>query len=306
MSRGLAASARGDWSDGLFYLMVLSAHAGLAYLLAAVVARDLYRQGYGRVQAGGSSRRRLDWSGFDALFHRLFGFLPRPIRLLILKDLRTFRRDPAQWSQFLIFFGLLAFYFANIRRLSYDGQSPYWRNLVSFLNLAVTALLLSTFTSRFIFPLLSLEGRNFWVLGLLPLKRESILWGKFAFASGISLVATEVLVVLSDLMLAHGRRDHRASRGDGGRALPGPLGDQRRPGGPPAEPQGERPLEDRRRVRRDAEPARQPGLHPLDRDGPRPALPPLLRRPRRRRPRRRPPSRRASSTSGWAWPSSPA
>jgi ABC-2 type transport system permease protein len=62
-------------------------------------------------------------------------------------------------------------------------------------------LILSTFTSRFIFPLLSLEGRNFWVLGLLPLKREAILWGKFAFASGISLVATEGLVILSDLML---------------------------------------------------------------------------------------------------------
>ena len=53
------------------------------------------------------------------------------------------------------------YYFVNIRRLSYDVQSPYWRNLVSFLNLAVTALILSTFTSRFIFPQLSLEGRNF-------------------------------------------------------------------------------------------------------------------------------------------------
>ena len=145
--------------------MVLTAHAGLAYLLAAVVARDLYRLGYSRVQGGRSSRRRIGWYGLDAVFHRVFFFLPRPIRLLILKDLRTFRRDPAQWSQFLIFFGLLAFYFVNIRRLSYDVQSPYWRNLVSFLNLAVTALILSTFTSRFIFPLLSLEGRNFWVLG---------------------------------------------------------------------------------------------------------------------------------------------
>ena len=181
-----------------------SAHAGLAYLIAAVVARDLYRLGYGRVQGGRSSRRRIGWYGLDAAFHRVFFFLPNPIRLLILKDLRTFRRDPAQWSQFLIFFGLLAFYFVNIRRLSYDVQKPYWRNLISFLNLSVTALILSTFTSRFIFPLLSLEGRNFWVLGLLPLKRESILWGKFAFSSGISLVATEVLVVLSDLMLRMG------------------------------------------------------------------------------------------------------
>jgi len=204
MSLGLVASARGDWSTGLFYLGIISAHAGVAYLLAAVVARDLYRIGYGRVQGGRSSRRRWGWYGLDTAFHRVFFFLPNEIRLLILKDLRTFRRDPAQWSQFLIFFGLLAFYFVNIRRLSYDVEKPYWRNLISFLNLSVTALILSTFTSRFIFPLLSLEGRNFWVLGLLPLKRESILWGKFAFSSGISLVATEILVVLSDLMLRMG------------------------------------------------------------------------------------------------------
>jgi ABC-2 type transport system permease protein len=198
---GLIASARGDFTTGLFYLRVLAAHAFLAYLVAAVVSRDLYRSGYSRVHEQRSSRRKAGLYAVDAFFHRVFFFLPRPIRLLILKDLRTFRRDPAQWSQFLIFFGLLAFYFVNIRRLSYDLQSPYWRNLVSFLNLGVTALILSTFTSRFIFPLLSLEGRNFWVLGLLPLRREAILWGKFVFASGIALVATEFLVVLSDLML---------------------------------------------------------------------------------------------------------
>ncbi len=201
MSAGLLASARGDWPRSGYYLMVLSAHAALAYLAAAAVARDLYFRGYSRVQGGRSNRRRVGLYALDALFHRLFFFLPRPIRLLILKDLRTFRRDPAQWSQFLIFFGLLAFYFLNIPRLGYGVQSPSWRNLVSFLNLSVTALILSTFTSRFIFPLLSLEGRNFWVLGLLPVGREQILWGKFAFSVGISLVATEGLVFLSDLML---------------------------------------------------------------------------------------------------------
>lgn len=204
MSAGLVAAARGDWSDGGFYLVVLTGHAGLGYLIAAATAGVLYRRAYSRVQGGRTARRRSGWYGLDAAFHRVFFFLPHPIRLLILKDLRTFCRDPAQWSQFLIFFGLLAFYFINIRRLSYDVQSPYWRNLVSFLNLAVTALILSTFTSRFIFPLLSLEGRNFWILGLLPLERKSILWGKFAFASGISLVATEILVVLSDIMLRMG------------------------------------------------------------------------------------------------------
>ena len=201
MSAGLLASARADWTRSGRYLMILSAHAGLLYLVAAAVARDLYFRGYSRVQGGRSNRRHTGLYAVDAVFHRLFFFLPRPIRLLILKDLRTFRRDPAQWSQFLIFFGLLAFYFLNIPRLGYGVQSPSWRNLVSFLNISVTALILSTFTSRFIFPLLSLEGRNFWVLGLLPVGRAQILWGKFAFSVGISLVATEGLVFLSDLML---------------------------------------------------------------------------------------------------------
>jgi ABC-2 type transport system permease protein len=201
MSAGLLAAAHDDWPRAGYYLMVLSAHGGLCYLAAAAVARDLYFRGYSRVQGGRTSRRRIGRYRFDTVFHRLFFFLPRPVRLLILKDLRTFCRDPAQWSQFLIFFGLLAFYFLNIPRLGYAVQSPSWRNLVSFLNLSVTALILSTFTSRFIFPLLSLEGRNFWVLGLFPVSRDEILWGKFAFSAGISLLPTEVLVFLSDLML---------------------------------------------------------------------------------------------------------
>lgn len=204
ISNGLTAAAHGDLPTGFYYLLVMSTQAAAAYLLAAVIARDVYRPAFSRVQGGRVARRMRGWYGLDAAFHRAFGFVSRPIRLLILKDLRTFRRDPAQWSQFLIFFGLLGFYFLALRRLGHDTQSPAWRNLLSFLNLAVTALLLSTFTSRFVYPMLSLEGRNFWVLGLLPLRRESILWGKFAFAAGISLCATEVLVILSDIVLRVG------------------------------------------------------------------------------------------------------
>jgi ABC-2 type transport system permease protein len=204
MSRGLVRAVQSEWGDAAFYLGITAANAGMAYLVAAVLARDVYRRAYSRAHGGRSTRRHRPNEAFDRLFHRLFFFVRRPVRLLILKDLRTFRRDPAQWSQFLIFFGLLAFYFVNIRRLGYNVQNAYFRNMLSFLNLSVTALILSTFTSRFIFPMLSLEGRNFWVLGLLPLRRSEILWGKFMFSVGISLVATEVLVVLSDAMLQIG------------------------------------------------------------------------------------------------------
>ena len=34
------------------------------------------------------------------------------------------------------------------------------------------------YTGRFIYPMLSLEGRKFWILGLLPLQRERLLVGQ--------------------------------------------------------------------------------------------------------------------------------
>src|ERR1700690_3137540 len=90
---------------------------------------------------------------------------------LLVKDFPLFRRDPVQWSQFIISFGLLALYVVNIRRLSYI---PNYSAMIGFLNLAVVGLILSTFTTRFIFPMISLEGRRLWILGLLPIKRDSI------------------------------------------------------------------------------------------------------------------------------------
>jgi ABC-2 type transport system permease protein len=129
---------------------------------------------------------------------------PRQTQLLIMKDLRLFRRDPVQWSQFLIFFGLLLLYFANVDRFRQhksDLNVMTWVNIVSFLNLAVVGLILSTFTTRFIYPLISLEGRRFWILSQLPVKRDTILWGKFLFASFGSWLPCAALVGISDVML---------------------------------------------------------------------------------------------------------
>src|SRR5208282_2408117 len=41
----------------------------------------------------------------------------------------------------------------------------------------------------------------FWILGLLPLRRERLLWGKFAFSATWTLIASEGLVVISDAMI---------------------------------------------------------------------------------------------------------
>lgn len=202
ISKGmLAATYPGGIADAAFYLLVLLSNALFLYLLTATAYRYLYRYAYNRVHSFNFSRGGRASNLLPRLVDKLFFPLSGPIRVLILKDIRTFMRDPVQWLQVLIFSGLLAFYFYNLGRMNYYSTSPYWKNLISFFNLAVTGLLLATYTSRFIFPLLSLEGQTIWVLGLCPLSRQEILWGKFAFACGGAILVTGSLTVLSVVML---------------------------------------------------------------------------------------------------------
>ena len=201
MAQAVVALSHDRVGNGIFYFLVIASNAAMAYLVATWISFRLLREAFCRAQGERSSRKRSQKHWLDHFIHAVFSFLDRPVQLLVLKDARCFLRDPAQWSQFLIFFGLLAAYFTNIRKFSTNLESPVWRNLVSYLNLSVTALLLATFTSRFIFPMMSLEGRNAWMLNLLPVRRSQILWGKFAFSASLSFFASESLLMISDIQL---------------------------------------------------------------------------------------------------------
>ncbi len=194
-----------DFSEGLlkegaFYLVLTFSNALFLFTVAYLFAARYLRVGFSDAMAGRKGRRRR-WSIFERVGDLFFRFLSPEMRLVLMKDIKTFWRDPVQWTQFLVFFGLLGVYFLNLRQFAYDVRLPYWRNLVSFLNLLATCLTLATFTGRFIFPLLSLEGRKFWILGLLPISRVKLVRGKFLFSLMGTLLVSTILVVVSDTML---------------------------------------------------------------------------------------------------------
>jgi ABC-2 type transport system permease protein len=191
-------------AKSVLYLALLISNALFLHVLTAWAAKRWFRTSYANF-ATRLARRRPARAGLaDRMVAALLLPFPRQLQLLLTKDWQLLRRDPVQWSQFLIFFGLLGLYFLNVDRFD-NPQSDIgyitWINMVSFLNLAVVGLILSTFTTRFIYPMISLEGHCFWILGLLPVERDTILWSKFWFASLGSWVPCALLVLLSDMML---------------------------------------------------------------------------------------------------------
>lgn len=201
MTTGIMAAGRDQLADALVPLAMVWSNGLLAYLAAAWAAKRLYRSGYDRIAGGGRAKRVYGANPLDRVMELLVFYLDRPTRILVVKDFRTFRRDPTQWVLLIIFGGLLLLGATNFRSYYRNDLAVLDKYVVSLINVAATSVLMCAGLSRFIYPLISLEGRKFWILGLMPLRREQILFGKFAFAATGSLVVAETLILLSDVML---------------------------------------------------------------------------------------------------------
>ncbi len=198
-AEGILALSRGEWLRGARLGAVLVSHALLALLIVEAVGRWTFVRAWQRATADSGARRRADvlLPGLD----RALGFLGPDIRAVILKDIRTFLRDAGQWAQALVFFGLLALYFLNLRTFRYHALPPVWRNLIEFLNVFSVSAVLCSLSSRFLYPQLSLEGQGFWLIGLSPTPMRRVLAAKFMLALVAMLAVSLPLMAVSSAML---------------------------------------------------------------------------------------------------------
>jgi len=203
VTRGLFSAAEtGGAPDTIFFFLLLLSQVLFLGLLAHWMASAFYFSGYSLVRSSRRDKKYKPVSLVDWITHLALWFLGRPLRLIIIKDIKTLMRDPVQWTQLLIFFGLLAIYFINIKNIPYINlQEHMWQYLVSSLNLIATTLTLATFTTRFVYPQISLEGKRFWIIGMMPLKRADIFYSKLVFAICGAILITEPLVFISSYQL---------------------------------------------------------------------------------------------------------
>lgn len=205
------ASGKGLHEQAVFFSFTLLANALFALTVTAGLGNRMFYPAWHRVMAAVPMARaqaaEQAWfrhpekSCRRSLIARLTG-MDRQAWSIIVKDVRTFVREPTQWGQSLLIFGLLLMYTSNLRRLGYDLQSPFWIIVISHLNLLVCSLALSTLTTRFIFPQFSLEGQRMWILGLSPVSLQRVLGLKLRLSAGVMGLMTTLLVLVSSLSLS--------------------------------------------------------------------------------------------------------
>jgi ABC-2 type transport system permease protein len=209
-----------QWAEGAvlsagFFLLVLLSHVAFFGMLAFTRMGNLFYDAASALQSRGSVFGRWGWfrarkkrqpaldysPGLLERFLENYTWLGSDVRALMVKDMRMFWRDTTQWAQSLMLFGLLAVYIFNLRHFAQQLQNDYWTHLVSFLNLGACSLNLATFTTRFVYPQFSLEGKRLWIVGMAPLGLVNVVKTKYWLANITSLAVTLGLITLSCHML---------------------------------------------------------------------------------------------------------
>lgn len=212
LMQGLLAIAPADLGPPItgryfYWLCMLSSTALFLYQVADWLSPRLYYKGWAlsKDSANRTEASHARLSPF-VLLDRMLAPFPSAGRALFSKDLKTFWRDPAQWTQGVVLFGLMVIYIANLRSAQrYSGTVEFlvtqWRTILAFFNLGSTCFILSILTTRFIYPMLSLEGRQFWAIGLAPMKRTAVVWQKYWLCVVSSLLFALSLLVFSNTVL---------------------------------------------------------------------------------------------------------
>lgn len=185
----------------LLRLAALWTTAGAAVVLLGAAHERWFFSGFSKAQEA----RKARFTRYR-IVDIVAGMLPlSPSRRhLLIKDLKVFLRDVAQWSQLLLLVALVAVYLFNFRVLDLE-RVPYMsgviKNLYAFVNLGLAGFVMATVCARFVFPAVSIEGPAFWIVRTSPVRLRDFLWAKFWAGLLPVLVLAVVLTVVGNHFL---------------------------------------------------------------------------------------------------------
>jgi ABC-2 type transport system permease protein len=192
----------GNTGASLFHTAIALCFALFIIFLNITVADALYFKGFSKSQ-GATSKPIAPAIGpglMDILLRRFSG----PSRAFIKKEIKTFFRDQTQWSQIFLIFALIVIYVYNYSVLPLE-KSPIktvlLQNILSFLNMALAAFVLTSITARFTFPSISQEGSAFWIVRTSPISIRRFLWIKFFIYLIPFMILSQILIVATNIIL---------------------------------------------------------------------------------------------------------
>ncbi len=166
--------------------------------------RRYYDSGWTRSQEAAPARLARS-AALDRLLDLVARVIPRDMVPIVVKDVKSFFRDPAQWSQLFLLGSLIVIYLFSVQALPTDMISSrylrVWKNALAFLNLGMAGFVMAGIAVRFQFTAVSGEGRAFWMIRTAPVDPVRYLWAKALPGLVPMLFVGVTIIVASNFIL---------------------------------------------------------------------------------------------------------
>ena len=188
------------WTERAYFSALFLSSAALGWEVISWFSGKIYFQTYQIMEGQGQKNKRKSMS---SVFNFKWPGLRHSTKALISKDIVQFLRTPQQWVQFLMMGFFIAVYIINLARgrVHFDELSSFWRTSIYVFNFGFMGFILSALTTRFVYPVISMEGKSLWMLQMAPFSMRRVFIEKFWFAFFVIFTMTEVVALISNFYL---------------------------------------------------------------------------------------------------------
>lgn len=209
MSELFVSLSQHDWGNLFFYGSLFFSTGLVGIEVSGFIARRNYHttfqlmEGTGQQKQVLSTKKLSNTQPSSRLFTRLSWLTPQ-MRGLVIKDILQFARTPQQWVQFLLLSFFIGVYLINLSRadVRLSLLSPFWQRAIYMMNFGFSGFILAALTSRFVYPLISLEGKSLWILMASPMNLTKLFKEKFWLSFVIFFTIAEVVALVSNHYLS--------------------------------------------------------------------------------------------------------
>ena len=210
MSELFVSLSQHHWGNLFFYGGLFLSTGLVGIEVSGFIARRNYHTTFQLMEGTGQQKRALATkkltntqpSNFRS-FTRISWLTPQ-MRGLVIKDILQFVRTPQQWVQFLLLSFFIGVYLINLSRadVRLTLLSPFWQRAIYMMNFGFSGFILAALTSRFVYPLISLEGKSLWILKASPMNLSKLFKEKFWLSFVIFFTITEIVAFVSNYYLS--------------------------------------------------------------------------------------------------------
>lgn len=131
-------------------------------------------------------------------------YFKRDFKVIAEKEITTFLRDPAVFSQIFMMGAIILVYAYNLSILPLKDIPSFYskstNNALVFLNGPFIGFIISAISMRFVYPSISMEGRAFWSVKSSPISPQRIMFIKFTLYLFPMLILSLILCTITNTL----------------------------------------------------------------------------------------------------------